>query len=74
MGLELLEGGSLFDYIMQTGAFDDDMCRHYMMQLVAGMAHVHRLGYSHSDLKPENIMLSSDFVIKIIDFGLSKRT
>ena len=31
MGLERLKGGSLFDFLHWTGAFDDHMCKHYAM-------------------------------------------
>jgi len=42
-------------------------------QLAAGMAAAHESGIVHGDLKPENVMLSDEKVVKILDFGLARR-
>ena len=36
-----------------------------------GLDHCHRNGFSHRDIKAENIMINSDNVLKIADFGLA---
>ncbi len=41
------------------------------VQIAAGMAHMHRRGAYHADLKPNNIMLSRVGEVKIIDYGLA---
>lgn len=33
--------------------------------------HMHKLGYTHRDIKPTNIMFSDRFELKIVDFGFS---
>lgn len=38
------------------------------------LAHMHAAGVCHSDLKPENLMLRPDGVVKVIDFGLARAT
>lgn len=43
-------------------------------QIAAGLAKVHAAGIMHRDLKPQNVMISHDGVVKILDFGLGKRT
>jgi serine/threonine protein kinase len=40
-------------------------------QLHAALAHVHERGYSHNDVKPENILVSSEGVLALVDFGLA---
>ncbi len=44
------------------------------IKLAEGLGHMHDLGYLHTDIKPNNILLAHDGSIKIIDFGQSCRT
>lgn len=40
-------------------------------QLFAGLTHLHQLGIAHRDIKPDNVMVSPDGQLKIIDLGIS---
>lgn len=71
MALELASGGELFDFIAQTGKFSDNVARYYFHQLLDGFEYMHTRGISHRDMKPENILLDSEFTLKIADFGYS---
>jgi serine/threonine-protein kinase len=42
-------------------------------QIAAGMAAAHGAGIVHGDLKPENVMIADDGLVKILDFGLARR-
>jgi len=73
MALELAEGGELFDLIYYTGALDEKLSRTFFKQIVAGMQAMHKEQLAHRDIKPQNVLLTNDFSIKIADFGSSKR-
>ena len=70
---ELLEGGTLRERLA-TGALSESEAVEIARQLLAGLAAAHGRGYVHRDLKPENVFLTRAGHVKILDFGLVKRT
>jgi len=73
IAMELAGGGELFDQVIDRGAaaMPEDVARGFMRQLLAGLKHCHDRGIAHRDLKLENVLLTKEGVVKIIDFGLS---
>lgn len=73
--MEYLQHGDLGNYI--NGGIGEDGARMICAQLLDGLAMMHRIGFTHRDLKPQNIfVVSADPVnwwVKIGDFGISKR-
>lgn len=53
------QGGDLFDFLEGKPYLEEAVARHFFTQLVACIEHVHRSGYSHRDLKLENIFLDA---------------
>jgi len=71
IAMEPILGGELFDYVANSGAFEDKFCRHFFKQMLMGLHYLHSKGNAHRDLKPENVMLDNTGNIKIIDFGFT---
>ncbi|KAG7394064.1 hypothetical protein PHYBOEH_005870 [Phytophthora boehmeriae] len=72
--MEYLPAGSLSKLLKEFGAFDEDMVRCYLRDVVRGVAHLHALGIAHRDLKCANLLLADDDRggVKIADFGTAK--
>lgn len=69
--LELVNGGELFDQIATNGRLKEDEARSYFQQLIKAVDYCHSRGVYHRDLKPENLLLDTNGVLKVSDFGLS---
>ncbi|XP_066306445.1 CBL-interacting protein kinase 9-like isoform X3 [Miscanthus floridulus] len=71
MVLEFVDGGELFDKIVNSGRLGEDEARIYFHQLINAVDYCHSRGVYHRDLKPENLLLDSHGALKVSDFGLS---
>ncbi|XP_076062418.1 serine/threonine-protein kinase grp-like [Oratosquilla oratoria] len=70
MYLEFAAGGDLSDEIGHSG-MGEEQAHFYFVQLISGVGYLHAQGIAHRDLKPNNLLLTEDRVLKIGDFGLS---
>ncbi|KAL7748989.1 Serine/threonine-protein kinase [Sorochytrium milnesiophthora] len=68
---EWIEGGQLLDYIVMHGKLREKVARRMAQSLVSAMEYCHEHFIVHRDLKIENILMTKDNDIKLIDFGLS---
>ena len=72
--LEYLPNGSLANYIQENGPLSEQTTLKYFMQIYSVLKYLHKTVHIvHRDLKAENILLDSNYNIRIIDFGLSKQ-
>jgi serine/threonine-protein kinase len=70
--MELLEGETL-GAKLATGPISQKQAVDYALQVARGLSAAHEKGIVHRDLKPDNLFVSKDGHLKILDFGLAKK-
>jgi serine/threonine protein kinase/sugar lactone lactonase YvrE len=73
IAMELVEGKTLRD-ILDDGPLPTKRLLLISAQVADGLSRAHAAGIVHRDLKPENVMVRTDGLVKILDFGLAKLT
>ena len=70
--MELVEGKSLHTMAASIGVPPESVLR-YGIQIASALARAHDRGIVHRDLKTTNIVVTTDGLVKVLDFGLAKR-
>jgi serine/threonine-protein kinase len=68
---EFVPGRTLADHMHEWGPLPEPEALTIAARICDAVAHVHRRGFVHYDLKPANVMLCPDGSIRLIDFGLA---
>ena len=72
MSMEYVDGISLRSLIHSGAASRGELLR-LLSDVAKALAHAHRAGLVHRDIKPENVMIRTDGVVKVLDFGIARR-
>ncbi|KAI9885280.1 MAG: hypothetical protein M1823_002907 [Watsoniomyces obsoletus] len=70
--MEHCSGGSLSNLLEHGRIEDETVTMVYALQMLEGLAYLHASGIVHRDIKPDNILLDHQGVIKFVDFGAAK--
>jgi serine/threonine protein kinase len=71
--MEHVDGSNLQEIIKKTGPMDPIRAAHYMCQAALGLQHAHEsAGLVHRDIKPGNILVDRNGIVKILDMGLAR--
>jgi len=74
MVMEFLQGGDFIFHLEKKGRLTFEHTQFYMGELLEALDTVHQHGFVHRDVKPDNIVLTAEGHLKLLDFGLCKHT
>jgi serine/threonine-protein kinase len=70
--MEYVQGDTLEHIIMRDGALDVTRALDFSCQICNAVDHAHRAGILHRDLRPGNMLVSENGILKVTDFGTSR--
>ena len=70
--MEYVKGRTLKEVIRQKGALPPTVAAQIGIRILSALQHAHKNGIIHRDIKPQNILVHSDGLIKVADFGIAR--
>jgi Leucine-rich repeat (LRR) protein/tRNA A-37 threonylcarbamoyl transferase component Bud32 len=70
--MEFVDGSTLADLVATAGAVSIAVACDHVQQAARGLQHAFERGMVHRDIKPHNLMVTPDGVVKVLDFGLAR--
>jgi eukaryotic-like serine/threonine-protein kinase len=72
LAMEFVPGRTLRDLLTERGRLGPREALQVMQPVLSALGAAHRAGLIHRDVKPENVLLTSDGQVKVADFGLAR--
>ncbi|MDM7917355.1 MAG: protein kinase, partial [Candidatus Eisenbacteria bacterium] len=72
--MEYVEGQTLRSLLQELDRVPEELCRHLGREIARGLAAIHAAGVVHRDLKPDNILITADHAVKVMDLGVARPT
>jgi serine/threonine protein kinase len=70
--MEFVPGQDLKKLVRARGTFDVDAALAMIIEVCKGVGFAHRAGLVHCDIKPQNILITPDNMVKVTDFGIAR--
>ena len=70
--VEFCPRGSLLDFLRRQGSLNNILAKHIVAEIIVSLEYLREMQIVHRDLKPGNIVLDSNYHIKLIDFATCK--
>ncbi len=70
--MEFVQGDDLDSIVASDGPLDPARAAEYIRQAAEGLAHAHQRKMIHCDIKPANLIVNADDVVKILDMGMAR--
>jgi len=72
MVMEYVRGPSVRHLLNEQGRLEPAQAAEILRQTLIALGHAHREGFVHRDMKPENLLVTKEGVVKVADFGLAR--
>ncbi len=70
--MEYVQGKTLKQVIQERGRISPDVAAQITIRILSALQHAHSNGIIHRDIKPQNILVNADGLIKVADFGIAR--